>query len=200
MEGLSWKLLGLRGCEVRGSLASQTNCGIIGRLGESMEKRDASAVQEDYLEAIVALEQEQGRVRVRDLSERLAVHKSTVTAALKVLTDKGFITYEPYGRIAMTSVGRATAERVLQRHRLLKSFLRDILLVELDVAEENACRMEHVIDAGVLDRLELFAHFMRDGNQNGVQCMEAFRRYLTGVDSVKAATRSDVVSRGRNHR
>ncbi len=165
-----------------------------------MEKRDASAVQEDYLEAIVALEQEQGRVRVRDLSERLAVHKSTVTAALKVLTDKGFITYEPYGRIAMTSVGRATAERVLQRHRLLKSFLRDILLVELDVAEENACRMEHVIDAGVLDRLELFAHFMRDGNQNGVQCMEAFRRYLTGVDSVKAATRSDVVSRGRNHR
>ena len=144
-----------------------------------MEK--VSAAQEDYLEAILALEALHGRVRVRDMSERLSVHKSTVTAALKMLAEKGLIEYEPYGRIVLTDVGRKTGERVVERHAKLKTFLRDILDVDADAAEENACRMEHVIDPVVLDRLEQFTGYMQEKRGKGRECLTGFRAFLGGA-------------------
>lgn len=134
-----------------------------------------SAAQEDYLEAILALEAEHGRVRVRDLAERLAVHKSTVTAALKTLKEKALIEYEPYGRITMTRAGRRAAERVSADHAVVKSFLTNVLLIDGVTSEENACRMEHVVDRDVLNRLVAFAAFMERG---GADCMERFKADL----------------------
>ncbi len=140
--------------------------------------KKVSAAQEDYLEAILALESLHGRVRVRDVSERLSVHKSTVTAALKMLTEKGLIEYEPYGRIVLTDIGRRTGTRVQERHETLRAFLRDVLLVDADKAEENACRMEHVVDSVVLDRLEQFTGFMQQPCGKGHECLKGFRALL----------------------
>jgi len=143
-----------------------------------MEAELISAAQEDYIEAILALESENGRVRVRDLAERLAVHKSTVTAALKTLTEKALISYEPYGRIELTREGRRAAERVAAVHAVVKTFLTDVLLVDGVTAEENACRMEHVVDRDVLDRLVSFAAFMERSAADGADCVERFKIYL----------------------
>ncbi|HAS81623.1 MAG TPA: metal-dependent transcriptional regulator [Verrucomicrobia bacterium] len=135
-----------------------------------------SAAQEDYLEAILVLEKAHGRVRGRDLAEMLSVHKSTVTAALKALAEKSLIAYEPYGRIEMTPMGLQAAERVSGNHRVLKSFLKDVLMLDAPVAEQNACRMEHVMDPAVLSRLVSFAAFLkRTGDPDYLQ---EFRQYL----------------------
>lgn len=143
-----------------------------------MEASAISATQEDYLEAIITLESAHGRVRVRDLSDHLGVHKSTVTAALKMLTDKGLIDYEPYGRIALTVAGREAAEHVAGRHALLKRFLQDVLLLGPDAAEENACRMEHVMDAALLERLEDFHGYLRKSERSGRKWTNGFVSYL----------------------
>jgi len=144
-----------------------------------MQAQTISAVQEDYLEAILALEAESPRVRVRDLAERLSVHKSTVTAALKALAEKALIEYEPYGQIVMTRDGRRAAERVSADHAVVKAFLRDVLMIDEATAEDNACRMEHVMDRAVLNRLVTFAAFMEQGRtQDGTDCLARFNTHL----------------------
>ena len=143
-----------------------------------METESISAVQEDYLEAILALEADHGRVRVRDLADRLSVHKSTVTAALKILTDKDLIEYEPYGRIVMTRTGRRAAERVSADHAVVKTFLTEVLLIDGATAEENACRMEHVMDRDVLNRLISFAAFLERTATAGASIAERFKTHL----------------------
>ena len=143
-----------------------------------MAESRLSAAQEDYLEAIITLEAEHGRVRVRDLSGKLGVHKSTVTAALKMLTDKGLIDYEPYGRIVLLEPGRRAAQRVAKRHDLLRRFLREILLVDEGLADANACRMEHVMDAVLLRRIELFYAYLQEREAGDCKWFSGFRDYL----------------------
>lgn len=143
-----------------------------------MDMSNISSVQEDYLEAIITLELSRGRVRVRDLAERLGVHKSTVTASLKGLADKGLIEYEPYGRIVLTQEGRVAAGKVAKRHALLCRFLQEVLLIDPALAETNACRMEHVIDISVLRRIETFCHFVGSGESSDNTLAADFHRFV----------------------
>ena len=96
-----------------------------------------SSTLEDYLEAILALSEVGGDARVRDISERLSVHKSTVTAALKTLSEKGLVDHEPYGAVVLTDAGRLIAVRVARSHAVVKSFLQEVLLVDAATAEEK---------------------------------------------------------------
>jgi DtxR family Mn-dependent transcriptional regulator len=144
----------------------------------AMDMPNISSVQEDYLEAIITLELSRGRVRVRDLAESLSVHKSTVTASLKGLAEKGLIEYEPYGRIALTGDGRVAAKKVAARHALLRRFLQEVLLVDPALAEENACRMEHIIDVAVLQRMEAFCEFVGSTPSSKQKWLTEFRSFL----------------------
>lgn len=138
-----------------------------------------SSTLEDYLEAILSLIQHKGRARVSDIAAELSVHKSTVTAALKNLTEKGLIDYVPYGHATLTSAGRDIALRVAHDHEAIRGFLTDVLQLEEDAAEANACRMEHVMDRGVLNRLGVLARHMRDWRESDE---ESFRRFVRRVD------------------
>jgi DtxR family Mn-dependent transcriptional regulator len=140
-----------------------------------------SATLEDYLETIFALIEKNGEARVRDISERLSVHKSTVTAALKALAEKELVAHEPYGGATLTTAGRNIAERVSRNHAVVKIFLRDVLLVDSHTAETNACRMEHVMDKIVLERLIAFAEFMKACEGADSSCLERFANYA-GID------------------
>lgn len=112
-----------------------------------------SSSQEDYLEAIFRLLEEQGTARVRDIADALAVHKSTVTSALKQLADKGLVHYQPYELTTLTAAGRKLGREVFRRHRVLRRFLVELLGASPEVAEANACRMEHAVDPDIVDRL-----------------------------------------------
>ena len=124
------------------------------------ENRELSAVQEDYLEAILGLSRDKGAARVRDIAKALSVHKSTVTAALKALAGKGLINYSPYEFATLSEDGRRIADEVERRHRVIEGFLANVLLIGEEAARENACRMEHVMDRKILDRLITFAEFI----------------------------------------
>ncbi|MGI5923871.1 MAG: DtxR family transcriptional regulator [Lentisphaeria bacterium] len=116
-----------------------------------------SPEMEDYLETIAALFRANGEARVTDIAERLSVSKAGVTQALRSLAAKGLVDYRPYVSPTLTATGQHIAERVQRRHDVLKRFLAEVLLVDAELAEANACRLEHAVDRSVLERL---AHFM----------------------------------------
>lgn len=125
-----------------------------------MEIKAVSAVQEDYLEAILRLTRRKGVARARDIAENLTVHKSTVTAALRALAAKGLLEYSPYEHATLTAGGLERAQRVSEQHGRLRRFLAEVLLLDEQTAEINACRMEHAMDPDVVERLARLSEFL----------------------------------------
>jgi DtxR family Mn-dependent transcriptional regulator len=149
-----------------------------------------SATLEDYLEAIARLIAEKGAARVNDVANELSVHKSTVTAALKRLARKRLVNYTPYGITTLTPQGREVADRVTRRHATLRDFLVDVLAVDPETADLNACRMEHAVDRKVAERLGSFAKFMNASAPGGTSWAQRFRAYCDADPSAPPADRS----------
>ncbi|MCK4627080.1 MAG: metal-dependent transcriptional regulator [Phycisphaerae bacterium] len=132
---------------------------------------------EDYLEAVLVLVQRNGVARVSEIAAATNVSKSSVTAALKHLADDGFVNHDPYQYVTLTPRGQATAQKVLDKHDLLTAFLAGVLNINASAAEENACRMEHVVDDVVLERMAMLAEFTRQCPMGGTEWMEKFSAY-----------------------
>lgn len=136
-----------------------------------------SASLEDYLETIYHLVQENRVARVRDISARMNVNMSSVTGALKQLSSYSLVHYEPYEVITLTELGWVRAQELVRRHNALKNFLLNVLSLDPVVAEDNAHRMEHAVDAETLERLVRFVDFMERCPRGGRQWMECFRTF-----------------------
>ncbi len=132
---------------------------------------------EDYLEAVLMLIRQTGAARVRDIAARTDVSMSSVTAALKQLAQVGLVHYDPYELVRLTGEGEVLAEKILHKHDALASFLRNVLNVDAETAEANACRMEHVVDDQVLRRLGLLVAFLGESPPEGEDWMESFSAY-----------------------
>jgi DtxR family Mn-dependent transcriptional regulator len=133
-----------------------------------------SASQEDYLEAIYWLSRQHGVARATHIARQVNVGKSSVTAALRQLADKGHINYDPYQLITLTPSGETLAKDVVQRHEILKRFLMEILGVENELAGKTACGMEHSIDREVLNRLLRFVQLFNKHNVKKTPWAESF--------------------------
>lgn len=117
---------------------------------------------EDYLEIILALETQNKVARVKDISKEMDVLRGSVTSALKKLGEKGLINYEPYSFITLTPKGAAIAREITRRHEVIKDFLINVLQIDPDKAETNACRMEHIMDKASIDRLVQFIKYIQN--------------------------------------
>lgn len=137
-----------------------------------------TATLENYLETIFRLEQERGFARVRDISAALDVAKSAVTTALKSLSGKGLVNYEPYEPVTLSPMGRREAGRIALRHRVMEDFLRNVLGLEAERADAIACGMEHVIDRDALDRFVCFLAFVGRRREEGQSWLEEFRQFV----------------------
>ncbi|WP_051564093.1 metal-dependent transcriptional regulator [Desulfovermiculus halophilus] len=131
---------------------------------------------EDYLEVIFLLEQEQKSARAKDIADRLGVQRASVTGALQSLSQKGLINYHPYSSVTLTELGLAMAEQIDHRHKVLTDFLGRFLQLPPEVAEANACRLEHHIDDQALERLIAFVRFVQHCPRTGPDWMQAFTR------------------------
>ena len=101
---------------------------------------------EDYLEAIVMLGGGPKRaVRSVDIANKLGVSKASVSKAIATLKDNGYVVQPYYGDITLTPEGLEYGKSVLERHELLTRFLHKALGIPSEVAEEEACLMEHAI-------------------------------------------------------
>ena len=108
----------------------------------NMAKYNESA--ENYLETILMLSKKLPVVRSVDIATELGFKKSSVSVAMKNLKEKEHITVTDAGFIYLTDSGRQIAEMIYERHEILTSCLKT-LGVDAAVAEEDACKIEHVI-------------------------------------------------------
>ena len=111
---------------------------------------------EDYLEAILVLQNQKGMVRSVDVARHLGVSKPSVCHAVATLKNGGFLTMDDGFFLHLTNIGREVAEQIYEKHR----FFTERLIaagVDPETAEADACRIEHVISEESFRRLKAVA-------------------------------------------
>ncbi len=122
----------------------------------STAKKKLSSNMEDYLETIAHLKREKGVARVNEIGKMLDVRNPSVNSALATLAKDGLVTHERYGSVDLTSLGVRIARDVQKRHDMLFKFLFDILEIDRETAQDDACKMEHAVSEITLKRLTQF--------------------------------------------
>jgi len=133
-----------------------------------------SASLEDYLEAVFHIAARKQAARPKDISKRLRVNNSSVTGALKLLAEKGLVNYAPYEVVTLTGRGKTLAEDVVRRHESLRDFFEKVLAVGAADAEEAACKMEHAVPRGILERFIQFTEFVEVCPRGGSKWIAGF--------------------------
>ncbi len=118
-----------------------------------MEVRES---EEMYLETILILKKHDDNIHAIDVANKLDYAKSSVSRAVNLLQSKGYITIDKFGVINFTESGLNKATDVYARHRIITELLIRMGADE-ELAEDNACRIEHVITPELFDILKKFA-------------------------------------------
>ena len=108
---------------------------------------------ENYLETILILSQKMSTVRSIDVATEMGFSKPSISRAIGILKRDGLIEVDRHGALTLTSSGLSQAQAIYNRHRLIRSFLIDILEVSEETAEIDACRIEHIISEETFERI-----------------------------------------------
>lgn len=112
-----------------------------------------SASMEDYLEAVLMLQEQNGYVRCMDVAERLGVKKPSVSRAVKELMRSGHVVKKPDGTLSLTEQGLQLAEQIYEKHRF---FTEQLIAAGVDpeTAEQDACNIEHAVSAESFQKIK----------------------------------------------
>ena len=111
---------------------------------------------ENYLETILILSNRTGNVRSIDIARELNFSKPSVSRAVGVLREDGYISINEDGYISFTDKGRTLATAIYERHNILTEFLQKVAGVSPQTAEEDACRIEHYISEETIEGIKKF--------------------------------------------
>lgn len=120
---------------------------------------------ENYLEAILMLHKKNGSVRSIDVAHYTGFSKPSISRAVGLLRDNGYVAIDQNGLLCLTEAGLAIAENIYERHTVLTALLT-ALGVSPETAAEDACRIEHVISE------ETFSKIKEHARQHGTLCAD----------------------------
>ncbi len=115
---------------------------------------------EDYLEAILILSRGGREVRSVDIAARLSVSKPSVSHAMKLLREDGYIAMDRYGTITLLEKGETIARQIYERHTIISRMLMGLGVSE-KTAKEDACKVEHALSQESFGRIK--EHFLQSG-------------------------------------
>ena len=115
---------------------------------------------EDYLEMIYELCISEGSARLTDLAVALGVSKPSANQAIALLSEQGYIDYQKYRPILMTDKGKEAAKAIFKNHNLIKDFFIKSLGLNAQIAEKDACKMEHILSE---ETLRAIKEYMKRG-------------------------------------
>jgi DtxR family Mn-dependent transcriptional regulator len=142
-----------------------------------VQKQQLTTTMEDYLEAIFDLNKDKKVVRVKDIAKRMGVKMPTVSSMLKTLRDRGLVHYEKYEYVELTKEGAVIGRGMRERHEALLKFLSEILKIEFETANEEACKMEHALSSSTLESLTDFIEFIQTCPRAGENWLQFFQEY-----------------------
>lgn len=123
---------------------------------ETVASEPVSARQQDYLKTIASLILTQGQATVSDIAASQDVRVPTASEAVRVLVKRGLVEHENYASVELTPVGWETANEILNRHELLVHLFSEIVGLPADVADKEACALEHEVAGEALQQLAGF--------------------------------------------
>jgi DtxR family Mn-dependent transcriptional regulator len=138
---------------------------------------DLSDSGQDYLEAVYLLVQRHGVARMKEIASLVDVGKSSATAGVQALAERGLVNYDPYQYVTLTERGERAGRALLRRHRILKTFLMKVLGVPEPEAEAVGCKMEHAIKGRVLERFVRFLQFVDEHSVQDGSWRDAFEAF-----------------------
>lgn len=134
---------------------------------------------EDYVELIYILQDKTGKVHTNDIASALDISPASVTEIFQKLSDEDYINYEKYSGVSLTSKGKKIAIETKRKHDTLKKFLM-ILGITEKTADEDACKIEHIVTPETMKRLTKFVDFVQKFKE-GPRWLDNFEHfYKTG--------------------
>lgn len=141
-------------------------------------KNDLTESLEKYLLAIYEIVSQNKAARVKDVSNYLKIGGPSTSDAVKSLAQKGFINYEPYGIITLTSRGKKRAELKLKRHRIIADFLEKVLLADVTLVDDYARKIEYSMANDVLERFVTYLEFMENCTCKEPKWIKSYQYFL----------------------
>lgn len=149
-----------------------------------MNKNNLTASKENYIKAIYEIVKQKQAARVKDISKTLEIGPSSVTEALKKLSDEGYVNYEQYGVITLTDEGTQIAKHLENRNKIICDFLSNFLLVEEENIEESARQIEYGIKGNLLEKFVSFFHFTQTCPCKEPKWLKAYKSYTLNNNAV----------------
>ena len=150
----------------------------------------ASSTTENYLKTIYALGErhpDDSLVRLGELANELEVTPGTITTMIRALAERGLVDYTARKGVRLTEAGRVQALQVLRRHRLIESFLVQVMHMDWSEVHEDAEALEHAVSDKLVERMaEMMGHPERDPHGDPIPTLDAQlpnRRALTLGDA-----------------
>jgi len=133
---------------------------------------------EDYLEAIYIINLNKKVVRVKEVAEFLNVKNPSVVDAISKLAKKGFVIHEKYGYLNLTEKGVKSAKGVYKKHGEIYKFLNNVLGMDNDTSEKDACGIEHFISRKTLDKIVKLMEFLETSPEGYPEWLANFNHFI----------------------
>ena len=131
---------------------------------------------EEYLEIILILQNEKGQATTGEIANLMNISSPSVSEMLAKLDDEKLIIYTPYKGVTLSSQGLKIANNIIKKHQIISDFLQ-MIGVEKETAEIDACNIEHHISDKSMEKLIKFLEYIKDAKFSN-RCIEHYLKYL----------------------
>ncbi len=145
---------------------------------------------EEYLKTMYIIKKQNGNVRVTDVALKMNCSKPSVNKALHNLKAENMVNYESYGTIELTEKGEDLAKKILEAYDIVYLFLKDVLNLESEEAEEQAEKVKSVISDNTINKMAKYVHKVLGLNDldcaydiNNKRCRSCERRKITNKNN-----------------
>jgi len=142
-----------------------------------------SESQQDYLKIVLDLINEKKVARTKEIAHRKGVSMPSVTEAMQKLSQEDYVQYSVREFIELTPKGEEVALRLTSKYAFLKHFLVDVLGIKDEIADKDACKLEHHLDKSTLDRFILLYQFLTECQKNDKRTINLFRECINAAES-----------------
>lgn len=133
---------------------------------------------ETYLEILADLSEEHGHAHVKEVAMKMGVKAPSVTSALQSLKRRGLINYQAYSPITLTSKGVRRVAELNSKHSVIKEFLEGTLAMKPYSADKYACKLEHLLDEKVAERIEKMNSFIEENRDVSEMFLKKLADYI----------------------